>query len=209
MTVARISRNVASSGLATARPEPFGLRDLECRFRSSCSHGRGACHGRRRTQWSYQVWMDCRAAGRYARTALARTVIVTIIAVARGELRRWASVRRVADSCIGRAVFPQVACRLVSAIRGMTMDPTILGPYRVVGVLSRGPSATVYRALDSGHDDRLVALKVFAPALCADAAFRDRFRRDVGVLSVLRNRTWCRGRRRPTLSRPGSRPRFR
>ena len=62
----------------------------------------------------------------------------------------------------------------------------MLGPYRLVAVLSRGPSATVYRALDTSHDDREVALKVFAPPLSADAAFRERFRRDAGLLSALR-----------------------
>jgi hypothetical protein len=66
------------------------------------------------------------------------------------------------------------------------MDPAMLGPYRLVAVLSRGPSATVYRALDTSHDDREVALKVFAPPLSADAAFRERFRRDAGLLSALR-----------------------
>jgi hypothetical protein len=60
------------------------------------------------------------------------------------------------------------------------------GPYRLAAVLSRGPSATVYRAHDTSHDDRVVALKVFGPELSANPAFRERFRRDAGRLSALR-----------------------
>lgn len=66
------------------------------------------------------------------------------------------------------------------------MVPAVFGPYRLEAVLARGPSATVYRALDTSHHDRVVALKVFAPALSADPAFRARFRREAGLLSALR-----------------------
>jgi hypothetical protein len=60
------------------------------------------------------------------------------------------------------------------------------GPYRLDAVLSRGRSATVYRAMDTGHDDRVVALKVFDRRLSAEPEFRARFRRDAGLLSTLR-----------------------
>jgi serine/threonine protein kinase len=70
-------------------------------------------------------------------------------------------------------------------IRGATMSAQF-GPYRLAAVLSRGPSATVYRAHDTSHDDRVVALKVFGPELSANPAFRERFRRDAGRLSALR-----------------------
>ena len=66
------------------------------------------------------------------------------------------------------------------------MDSAVFGPYRLVDVLSRGPSATVYRAHDASHHDREVALKVFSRSLSADPTFRERFRRDAGLLSALR-----------------------
>jgi hypothetical protein len=66
------------------------------------------------------------------------------------------------------------------------MEPGWLGPYRLDEVIARTPAATVYRAADTGHGDRAVALKVFAPHLCADPAFRERFRHDAAVLGGLR-----------------------
>jgi hypothetical protein len=66
------------------------------------------------------------------------------------------------------------------------MGLAMFGPYRLATVLSRGPSATVYRAHDTSHHDREVALKVFSRQLSADPAFRERFRRDAGLLSALR-----------------------
>jgi outer membrane protein assembly factor BamB len=61
----------------------------------------------------------------------------------------------------------------------------VFGPYRIAAVLSRSPSATVYRAHDTSHHDRVVALKVFDRSLSADPGFRERFRRDAGLLSAL------------------------
>jgi hypothetical protein len=66
------------------------------------------------------------------------------------------------------------------------MGATHFGPYRLDTVLSRGTAATVYRARDTSHHDRVVALKVFDQALSADPVFRARFRRDAGLLSALR-----------------------
>lgn len=66
------------------------------------------------------------------------------------------------------------------------MEPGWLGPYRLDEVIACTPAATVYRAADTGHGDRAVALKVFAPHLCADPAFRERFRHDAAVLGGLR-----------------------
>lgn len=66
------------------------------------------------------------------------------------------------------------------------MGATQFGPYRLDAVLSRGTAATVYRARDTSHHDRVVALKVFDQALSADPVFRARFRRDAGLLSALR-----------------------
>lgn len=61
----------------------------------------------------------------------------------------------------------------------------MFGPYRLDGLLGHGPSAAVYRAVDSSHGNRVVALKV-SPQLSADAGFRERFRRDASVLGALR-----------------------
>jgi hypothetical protein len=61
----------------------------------------------------------------------------------------------------------------------------MFGPYRLDGLLGHGPSATVYRAVDSSHGNRVVALKV-SPQLSADAGFRERSRRDASVLGALR-----------------------
>jgi hypothetical protein len=66
------------------------------------------------------------------------------------------------------------------------MGSAMFGPYRLAAVLFRGPSATVYRAHDTSHHDREVALKVFDRSLSADPAFRERFRRDAALLSALR-----------------------
>jgi hypothetical protein len=66
------------------------------------------------------------------------------------------------------------------------MGATHFGPYRLDAILSRGAAATVYRARDTSHHDRVVALKVFDRALSADSVFRARFRRDAGLLSALR-----------------------
>jgi len=66
------------------------------------------------------------------------------------------------------------------------MGVTHFGPYRLDAVLHRGGSATVYRARDTSHHDRVVALKVFDQAPSADPVFQARFRRDAGLLSALR-----------------------
>jgi serine/threonine protein kinase len=60
------------------------------------------------------------------------------------------------------------------------------GPYRLVELLASSARASVHRAVDRRHDDRIVALKIFAPALSADPAFRARFRLDAAALSALR-----------------------
>jgi hypothetical protein len=64
--------------------------------------------------------------------------------------------------------------------------PLEFGPYRLVELLSSSAVANVYRATDRRHDDRVVAVKIFAPALAADPCFRKRFREDAAALSALR-----------------------
>jgi hypothetical protein len=60
------------------------------------------------------------------------------------------------------------------------------GPYRLDGVIASSDVATVYRATDTRHGGREVALKLFGPELSADPAFQERFHRDVALLGVLR-----------------------
>lgn len=59
------------------------------------------------------------------------------------------------------------------------------GPYRLEGVLGHGPTGTVHLARDTGHHDRVVALRIPAAHLAADPAFRDRFRRDAAGVAAL------------------------
>ena len=61
----------------------------------------------------------------------------------------------------------------------------MFGPYLIEELISQTAAARVYRATDSRHGGRPVALKLFAPHLSADPAFRERFRRDAGLLSAL------------------------
>jgi hypothetical protein len=66
------------------------------------------------------------------------------------------------------------------------MEHVMFGPYRLEEQFSLGPTAAVYRAVDTSHGDRVVALKVFSPQLSADPDFRARFRSDAAMLSALR-----------------------
>ncbi|MCO5998491.1 serine/threonine-protein kinase [Actinoallomurus rhizosphaericola] len=59
-------------------------------------------------------------------------------------------------------------------------DPRKIGPYRVVGRLGEGGMGVVYAARRSGTR---AALKLIRPEYAADAQFRERFRREVALLS--------------------------
>ncbi|WUI01609.1 serine/threonine protein kinase [Spirillospora sp. NBC_00431] len=63
-------------------------------------------------------------------------------------------------------------------------DPGELGPYRLVGRLGRGGMGTVFLGEDG--DGRRVAVKVINRELAGEAAFRDRFRREVTAARQVR-----------------------
>lgn len=58
-------------------------------------------------------------------------------------------------------------------------DPTIIGQYRLLGVLGSGGMGRVYLGRNSGG--RTVAVKVVRPDLSGDTEFRTRFRREVAA----------------------------
>ncbi|MEU6039174.1 serine/threonine-protein kinase [Actinomadura sp. NPDC047616] len=63
-------------------------------------------------------------------------------------------------------------------------DPERLGPYRVTGRLGRGGMGTVF--LGVAGEDRRVAIKVINAELSDDAAFHERFRREVTAARQVR-----------------------
>ncbi|WP_067477841.1 serine/threonine-protein kinase [Actinomadura hibisca] len=63
-------------------------------------------------------------------------------------------------------------------------DPRELGPYRLLSRLGRGGMGTVFLARDSGG--RQVAVKVINRELAGEAAFRDRFEREVTAARQVR-----------------------
>ena len=65
-----------------------------------------------------------------------------------------------------------------------------LGPYEVISPLGAGGMGEVYRARDT-RLGRTVAIKVLAPVLAADPAFRARFDREAQTISKLSNSHIC------------------
>ncbi|MBE1530342.1 serine/threonine-protein kinase [Actinomadura algeriensis] len=63
-------------------------------------------------------------------------------------------------------------------------DPDRLGPYRLTGRLGRGGMGTVYLGEDTGG--RRVAVKAINRELAGEAAFRERFRREVTAARQVR-----------------------
>jgi serine/threonine-protein kinase len=64
------------------------------------------------------------------------------------------------------------------------LERAVAGRYRVIEGVSRGGMATVWRGFEPGVE-RQVALKLLAPALCADEEHRGRFRREARILGSL------------------------
>jgi predicted Ser/Thr protein kinase len=64
------------------------------------------------------------------------------------------------------------------------MEPTRLGPYRIVGRLGRGGMGTVYEAVDD-KSGSAVAVKVLAAHLADDPALRRRFHAEIETLKEL------------------------
>ena len=65
-------------------------------------------------------------------------------------------------------------------------DPEVIGPYRIVGRISKGGMAQVYLAEDPAHGRR-VALKVLLPQIAEDVEFRLRFRHEVQAHMALKH----------------------
>jgi len=65
-----------------------------------------------------------------------------------------------------------------------------LGPYEIVSPLGAGGMGEVYKARDT-RLGRTVAIKVLAPALSDDPAFRGRFEREAQTISKLSNSHIC------------------
>ena len=59
------------------------------------------------------------------------------------------------------------------------------GPYMLVGLLGQGGMGEVYRAVDTTHDGRHVAVKLLPPELSDDERHRERFRRESDTVARL------------------------
>jgi serine/threonine protein kinase len=66
------------------------------------------------------------------------------------------------------------------------MQPTQLGPYRIIEQLGKGGMGYVYRAVDDSSGET-VAVKVLSPQLAMADGFRDRFEGEIESLKTLRH----------------------
>jgi serine/threonine protein kinase len=68
---------------------------------------------------------------------------------------------------------------------GPRVPGEVFGPYRLESLLGAGGMGQVWRAVDTDHGDRVVALKVLAAAVADDADFTRRFRRESALAAGL------------------------
>jgi serine/threonine protein kinase len=68
---------------------------------------------------------------------------------------------------------------------GPRVPGEVFGPYRLESLLGAGGMGQVWRAVDTDHGDRVVALKVLAAAVADDAEFTRRFRRESALAAGL------------------------
>src|SRR5438067_2324891 len=70
-------------------------------------------------------------------------------------------------------------------LRGSQLERgLVIGGYRIDDLISRGGMGVVYRATNIGLN-RIYALKVLAPELADDAAFRERFQREMRIAASI------------------------
>src|SRR5688572_14469609 len=65
-----------------------------------------------------------------------------------------------------------------------------LGPYEILDAIGAGGMGEVYRGRDT-RLDRIVAIKVLAPALAKDITSRERFEREARAISSLNHPNIC------------------
>src|SRR5262249_2294125 len=70
------------------------------------------------------------------------------------------------------------------AVRGDLESGSVVGGYRIDELISRGGMGVVYRATNVALN-RIYALKVLAPELAEDPAFKERFRRQMRIPASL------------------------
>jgi serine/threonine-protein kinase len=72
----------------------------------------------------------------------------------------------------------------MAATGNLLATGSVIGGYRIDGLISRGGMGLVYRATNLALD-RIYALKVLAPELAADPKFQERFKREMRIAASL------------------------
>lgn len=67
------------------------------------------------------------------------------------------------------------------------VEGTPFGRYRLVERLGRGGMGEVWRAYDTAHNNRIVAIKLLAPQWASDRTYVQRFRREADAAAQLNN----------------------